>query len=149
MLFRGHLRGRPKSNPNREPKGQRGSIAYVPSAIRPYADTLRTLQYAGSRVLTSYLREPVGLEGDLLDHLRRHAQLQVLQQFAQLLAVNQVDCRCAVSRGLLLGVGRVRSGGQEQAFVRAANHRPAEVPDIFRADIALPLLALEVNLERQ
>lgn len=51
-------------------------------------------------------REPLRRNSNLFNHLRRNTQLEALQQFAELVAVDQVDWRCAVAGGLLLGLRR-------------------------------------------
>ena len=73
--------------------------------------------------------------------------MEVLQQIAKLLAINQINRGSTIARRLPLRIRSECSRGDEQSFVGPANHSAPEIADVFCADAAFPFLALKVYLE--
>src|SRR5271155_4032981 len=62
-----------------------------------------------------------------LPHAAVHTKLVLLQQVAELIAVDQIDGRRPVTGRLALGFGGVGACCDQQALVAAPAHRSAEV----------------------
>src|ERR1039458_3246219 len=77
------------------------------------------------------------------------AELVLLEQVAELIAVDQIDGRRPVTGGLALGFGGVGAGCDQQALLAAPAHRPAEVAHGAGADAADVALALEEHGEAE
>src|SRR5215471_11334870 len=115
------------------------------------AATHSTDQKAGGGVPlpTSDLGEESGIDPDIFDCASRRPDAEVvsLEQFAQAVAVDEVDRRGAVAGGFLLGVRGERARRDQKALVAPACHRAAEVADGAGADAAAGSLALKEDRE--
>src|SRR5260221_1023954 len=98
---------------------------------------------------TSNLGEPHGIYHRPLDGLDLDTELQLFEQVAKKLAVDQINGRRAVAGGFSHRVVAECSCCDDEAFVTPAHHCSTEVPDRARANRALVSLALKHYLERK
>src|SRR6185437_6127079 len=80
---------------------------------------------------------------DLVHGFRLHADQLVLEQFDQLLAVDQFDWHHAFARGFCLGIRSEAAGGDEYTLLGAAEHGIAEFAHGAARDGVLVALGLE------
>lgn len=94
----------------------------------------------------SEIREGLLVHRDLFDHADGHAQLPILEKFAERVPVDKIDGRRAISCRLTSGIGGEGAGGDDQAFVSATDHGAPEVAHRARARAHRAEVALRVSV---
>ena len=87
------------------------------------------------------------VDGDVLDGplLDSNPDFILAEQFAQFVAINQVDRRCAISNRFRLGCACEGSRRDQNALVSSARHGAAEVPNGSGRHTSRVALALEIG----
>src|SRR5713101_1952934 len=101
------------------------------------------------KVAESNRRKPRTVHGHVLDLLSFHAELEFLEQYGQLFAVDQVDCWCAVTRRLTHRFRSEVTSRHHQPLICASDHRTSKIPNGGRSNRVAPSFALKDNVKRQ
>ena len=103
--------------------GQR--LQVIPATGKPPARLLESIMRGEER--GSDRPKPPRVNVNLLHEASAHAELEILQEVAELSSIDEVDGRCAVSGSFAPGICRETAGGNEQSLVGASHHRAAKV----------------------
>lgn len=96
---------------------------------------------------TLKLLEPSFIYRNILDHRGLYPKIKLFELIGELVAVNEINRRCAITGSLLYSVTRKSACCDKQPFVCTTDHRASEITNVTGRYNALISLALENDVK--